>query len=157
MSAFLQAGAGIMSAIGSVKSGQAQELAAKTNAALQEKEGEIARGQSFSSAEQIWQKVQKTLGSQRASYGASGIDPNTATPLEVMAESARQGELARSATLFQGLAQQQSAQTQAAIDRFSGAQARKAGVLQAGTTLLTTGAKIAAQGNSASGAVPPMA
>jgi hypothetical protein len=150
MSGILQGGAGILSAIGSVKAGQAQEAAYKTNAELQQKEGEIARGQSFSSAEQLWQKVQKTLGAQRAAYGAAGIDPNTATPLEVMSETARQGELARHATLFQGLAQQQTADTQAAIDRFTGAQARKAGVIQAGTTLLTTGAKIANQGGGTS-------
>lgn len=147
MSGILQAGAGILSAAGSYQAGLAAEAAAKTNAELQKKEGEIARGASFSAAEQLWQKVQKTLGAQRAAYGAAGVDPNAATPLEVMAESARTGELARRSTLFQGLAQQQTAETQAAIERFQGKQARKAGIIQAGSTLLTTGAKIADTAN----------
>ena len=142
MGAIVQGAAGALSAFGSFKAGQAEEVAAKANAQLEQQQGEIARGQSFSSAEQLWQKVQQTLGAQRAAYGAAGIDPNTATPLEVMASSARAGELARHATLFQGLAQQQTAESQAAIDRFQGSQARKAGVIKAGTTLLTTAAKI---------------
>ena len=143
----LQGGASVLSAFGSFKAGQAQEAAYKANAQLERQQGEIAREQSFSSAEQLWQKVQQTLGAQRAAYGGAGIDPNTATPLEVMAASARQGELARRATLFQGLAQQQTAESQAAIERFQGSQARKAGVLQAGSTLLTGAAKIAQMGS----------
>ena len=143
MSGILQAGSAILSAGGSISGGQAQQNAYNLNAQLEEQQGEIARGQSFTSAEQIGQKVQQTLGAQRAAYGAAGIDIGTGSPLEVMADSARRGELARMATLFQGKATQEQAQSQAAIDRYSGKAAKKAGLIHAGTTLLTAGAKIA--------------
>lgn len=151
MSGILQAGSAILSAGGSISGGQAQQNAYNANAELEEKQGEIARGQSFSSAEQVWQKVQQTLGAQRAAYGAAGVDVGTGSPLEVMAESARRGQLARMATLFQGEAQQQTAQTQAALDRYAGKAAKKAGLIQAGSTLLTAGAKIADPGSGGGG------
>lgn len=149
MSGILQIGSALISAGGSVAAGQAQQNAYNANAKLEEQQGEIARNQSFSSAQQVWQKVQKTIGGQRAAYGAAGVDPNSGSPLEVMAETARNGELSRLATLYQGVTQQQTADTQAALDRYSGKAAKKAGMIQAGTTVLTAGAKLLDQGKGA--------
>lgn len=134
--------AGVLSAFGSARAGEAQQVGYNANARAEEQQGEVTRQASFNSADQIWSEVQRRLGSARAAYGAAGIDPNTGTPLLVMAESARRGELARQATLFQGRLNQEVANTQAAIDRFTGKAAKRAGYIQAGTTLLTTASGI---------------
>jgi hypothetical protein len=110
-----------MSAAGAIQAGQAQKKMAQYNARVAE---DTARYQ----AERQQDKVSRLMGAARVAVNKSGI-AMSGSPLDVLADSAMQSELDRQAILRQGSAQ-------AAMDRYQGSQAARAGYFGAGTALL---------------------
>jgi hypothetical protein len=110
-----------MSAAGAIQAGQAQKKMAQYNARVAE---DTARYQ----AERQQDKVNRLMGGARVAVNKSGI-AMSGSPLDVLADSAMQSELDHQAILRQGAAQ-------AAMDRFQGSQAARAGYFGAATALL---------------------
>lgn len=117
-----------MSAIGAIQAGQAQKKMANYNARIAE---DTARYQ----AERQQDKVSRLMGAARVAVNKSGI-AMSGSPLDVLADSAMQSELDHQAILRQGAAQ-------AAMDRYQGSQAARAGYFGAATALLSGAGKIA--------------
>lgn len=120
----------LLSAFGELYAGEAQANAHAANAEQQRIQGLQQRNISISKAQQQGQDILRQRGAVRAAYGAAGVTPG-GTPLEVMAEHATRGELSRQQLLWQGLAEQQSSNQQAAFYRAQGKAARTAGYISA--------------------------
>jgi len=112
-----------LSAFGQYRSGQAQEAAYKYNAAATEEKGKYEESQAR-------ERLKHLLGTQRALYGKAGVDITSGSPLLMMLETTREGEV-------EALNIRRGYQTEAGIQRYYGKQAREAGMIGAGSTFLT--------------------
>lgn len=117
-----------MSAAGAIQAGQAQKKMANYNARLAE---DTARYQ----AERQQDRVSRLMAGARVAINKSGITAS-GSPLDVLTDSAMQSELDHQAILRQGAAQ-------AAMDRYQGSQAARAGYFGAATALLSGASKAA--------------
>jgi hypothetical protein len=112
-----------VSAIESYQAGKAEAAAYRYNAAIAERKGiqeeAIAR-----------KRLKRLLGHQRALYAKAGVDLSEGSPLVVLADTAAEGEK-------EALNIRTGSKETANLYRFQASQAKKAGVLKAGATLLT--------------------
>lgn len=132
------------SVAGSIQQGKQQEKVAEYNAAVAE-QGAIAEEQKAAYEEEAHRKkVKSILSSQQAAYGATGVDME-GSPLLVMEDTAAQGELDALAIRYGGDVAAAQKRSQANLYRMQGKNARTAGYINAGTSLLTGAANI---GNS---------
>lgn len=154
MTAILQAAGTMFTASGQAQAGRQQQQAYDINAQQEEIQGAQQRNISITEAQQKERQATLRAGSIRAAYGAAGVDPNSGSPLAVMADQATQGELTKHLTLWQGMAQQQSADTQAGIDRLQGRAARAAGYSSAAGTLFSGFGQILAQSGQVGTGIP---
>lgn len=143
-----------MSAYGQYQQGQAQSQALKYNATVAENQAIAARQQAAYLADREREQTRRVLSRQRALYGTAGVDVGVGSPLMVMADSARQGELNAQAVLAGGAARAQGYQAQAQLDRYMAGQARSAGQIGAGVSLLSGLASAGTQYRSYSGGTP---
>lgn len=127
----------VLSAGGQVAAGNAQKAAYDANAQQEQIQGKQQRNIAIEQGQQKGRDALLRAGAITAAYGAAGVDPNSGSPLEVMSDQATQGELAKQLTLWQGQAQQQSADTQASIDTMQGKAAQQAGYTSALGTLFS--------------------
>ncbi len=111
----------VVSAVGQLQAGQAQKKMANYNARIAE---DTARYQ----AERQQDRVRRLMAGARVAINKSGVTAS-GSPLDVLANSAMQSELDHQAILRQGAAQ-------AAMDRYQGSQAARAGYFGAATALL---------------------
>lgn len=130
-----------VSAIGSIVGGQRQATADRYNADLASTEATIARQQSVAEATQVQQNARRQIGAAITAAGASGVDPNQGSPVNVVSDLAQQGELSRQLALYRGSLRGISLDSKAAMLRYNAGQAEDGGVLTAGTTFLTGYAK----------------
>ncbi len=114
-------------AVGQVQAGRAAAKAGEMNAAAIKEEADVRE-------EQQRFMDQRTMASARAMIGTSGVT-SAGSPLLVLAESARRAEM-------NALNIRRGGQLQAEEALYTGRQARKAGYIGAGGTLLTGGAKL---------------
>jgi hypothetical protein len=111
-----------ISAVGQIKSGNAAEGAAEFNANIALEDAAIKEKQQRYTD-------QRTLSSGRAIVGASGVQMS-GSPLDVMAESARQAEL-------DALIIRRGGQLEAESTRLAGKQQKQASRYSAASTILT--------------------
>jgi hypothetical protein len=116
---------------------------ANRNAEIAEQNAEAAKLAGTAREEQSRDEVRRVLARQRALVGASGVTTE-GSPLLVMMESARQGELDALRIRYtsevearSGQFQAQQYQSEATLQRLQGKQAQTAGYMSAGGTLLT--------------------
>ncbi|HLG87055.1 MAG TPA: hypothetical protein VKZ79_07650 [Alphaproteobacteria bacterium] len=143
------AAAGV-AAVGSIASGVAQSNAAKYNAEVEQQRAQEAEQQAEAQAAIDKQNTARKMGQAEAAYGASGVDPNSGSPLNVMSDLATQGELTRQLTLYQGKIGAIADLQQGALDKLQGQNALTSGIVGAGSTLLTAGARLATQSATSS-------
>lgn len=125
-----------VSAVGAVQQGKAAKASADYNAAVAHNQAIAARQKAEFDAERERERVQRLLGAQRAGFAKGGVEIE-GTPLLVMEDAAEQGELDVQAILYGGDIQSDNYQAEAGLRRMEGAQAKKAGMFGAGSTLLT--------------------
>ena len=128
---------GSMQAYGQYQAGQAAQDVANYNAKLAENEA-IAREQATrSETERIRSEKEKMTARQRAGYAKTGAVITEGTPLLAVAEEAGLMELDILQAQRTGMLQAGASRSQAVIDRWSGKQAARAGIIGAGSTLLS--------------------
>lgn len=137
-----QAASTYVTAKGQIAAGNAQAAAFDANATQQQQQGMQARNIAIGKAAQQGVENERRAGAIAAAYGAAGIDTSGGSPLEVMSDQATHGELNRQLLVWQGTAEQQSADTQADFYRAQGAAAKKAGYNSALGTLFSGITKI---------------
>lgn len=133
----MYAAAGI-AAVGAVKQGQAAQAAATFNAMAAEADASQARSDALAQSMQTQRENVLRLGSMRASAGAGG-GTMEGSVLDVLADTAAQGELQRQWVLYQGEARARGYRTTATLDRMQGKAAADAGLMRAGTELFSGG------------------
>ena len=134
---------------------QTQEKFQKYNAKVAENQAAGERMRARVAADQQREAHRRLIANQRATYGVSGVDVASGSPLLVIADSAKQAELDAQIILAGGEARGIGFETQAGLSRFQGRQAATAGYVNAGSTLLSGVASTAAPAMPATRAPRP--
>jgi hypothetical protein len=140
-----------VSVTAAIQQGQAAKSAADQNAKNQRT---AAISQENVGAQQAADKklqARKIAAAGVAQAGAGGIDPNTGTPLAIAGQTAAFGELDSLRIINNAQRTAWGYQAQANIDELQGNQARTAGNINAGSTLLGGVSNAAFGYNKASG------
>lgn len=122
--------------------GQAQQKAAKYNAKVAENQAIAARNAAAVREQQHREQVRRLHATQRAVSGASGVTEE-GSPLLVMADTLEQAELDAQRIRYGGEVSAAGFESQARLSRFQGQQAAQAGLIGAGSTLLSGAASAA--------------
>jgi regulator of protease activity HflC (stomatin/prohibitin superfamily) len=144
-----------MSAMGALGQGQtaaadarAQAAVMEYNARVQEQEARAIRAQAEYKAKRQAEEAARYASSLRAGMAASGVVTSEGTPLMIEAKQAAESELENLMIGYQGQVGANRALSQASLDRMQAdiykrkaSSASRAGLMGAGTTLLTGFAK----------------
>lgn len=144
---YLQAGAAVIGAIGSIQSGNAAKAAAESNARVMERNAAIARQQGAENARRQQREARIRAGEVRAQVGGSGVLLSSFG--DVLEDNARQEELDRLTILYNADLEATSLLQSAQIERSRGAQAQKAGMFGAAGSLLMGAANLPSGGGGA--------
>lgn len=82
-------------AVGSLIQGEGQAQASEYNATIARQNAEIARQQGAFAMEAQEREAKRAMGRSIAAYGASGVQVDSGSPLDVLADSARMAMLDR--------------------------------------------------------------
>ncbi len=130
------AGTGL-SAFGQYRAGQAQKGAYDYSAKVAEAEAGVARAGAAREEEVHRAKLQRMLGTQRALYGAAGIDITSGSPLLTMMSTAEEGEREAEFIKYGGEVSATEKLNEARANRYYGKQSSTAGKIGAGSTFFT--------------------
>lgn len=133
------------SVVGNVKAGNAAKNQGEFNAGIDEQNARNAISDATSNEQQQRLDDRRVIASNTAAIGASGIDVNSGSPLDVLAEQHRQGELNALNVRRQGALQAQADLNDAQAQRMAGANAQTASRYNAASSLLTGGVGIIKQ------------
>lgn len=129
-----------VSAVGAIQQGRAAEKAANYNAAIADRNAVVATQQAAAN-EAAQRKIdRRRMGAMRAGYGASGVTSDGSV-LDVLGDSIAEAELNALNIRYEGDLAAQGYGDSAASSRASGKDARTAGYMQAGSSLLLGGSK----------------
>ena len=143
LSTALQAiGLGV-SAVGTVAGGIQSQKVADYNAKVAENNAASARQDAAYEAGLQREQVRRAVGAQRAAGAASGLDITSGTPVAVLGDTAKAGEMDVLARLYAGESAAVDYQNDAARFRAEGKAAKTAGFINAGTSLLSGFGKMA--------------
>ena len=139
-----------VAAAGAVQQGAAAKQTANFNATVSRNNAVATEQAAAAEADRQNLQSRKLIASGVAAASASGIDPNSGSPLEVMADLAGQAKLDEELGRWQARERAKGYANQATIDTYTGREAARAGTINAGSSLL--------QGMSrAAGAMAPLA
>lgn len=116
---------------------QQREYAAE----VEERRADAAKQAASIAAENQEDQDRRLLAAQRARLGLAGVEGSIGSPLLAEMESAETAELNRRRILYAGDVQAQGYEAEAKGERFAAKATRRLGYLQAGTSLITGGAK----------------
>lgn len=128
------------SAISAISSGNAAKASGNYNAALYERNAQIAQQQAAVDEARQRRLATMRAGSNRAAVGASGIQVD-GSPLDILESNAAQEELDALMIRWNGQNAADSARASGALARAQGENAQRAGYMQAGSAILLGGAK----------------
>ena len=126
-----------LSAFGQYRAGQAQKSAYDYNARVAESEAGVAKEGAAREEEIHRLKLKRMLGTQRALYGAAGVDITSGSPLLTMMSTAEEGEREAEFIKYGGEVEATRALNEGKMQRFYGKQASKTGKIGAGSTFFT--------------------
>lgn len=129
-------GAG-MSAAGQNAAGKAESAAGRYNAKVSEMNAAAERDKAAAEAEDYRLANSRKLAASIAARGASGVAIGSGTPLQVTEDVVRQIELGASRIGHEGGVKANAYENQAKLDRAGAKNARSAGRIMAGATLLS--------------------
>ena len=132
----LSVGGGLLGAAGSLFGGNANAKAAEQAAQVAQLNAKTTLNYAEGSADQIQQRVDRTIGAARANYGGANLNVSVGSPLAVQAMSATQGNTDKQLTIARGLNQASGQNFAAGQDYQKAGQDQIAGILGAGTALL---------------------
>lgn len=129
---------GVMKGKAEKEAGEEAQRVANQNAMIAEAQAEQARQIGGIEEQRALQNVRRTIGSQRAAFGAMNVEASSGSALDVQLETAKMG--AADATIARANAMREAwgFEVEAQQQRESGRFARRAGVNAQRATLLTT-------------------
>ena len=125
------------SAYATYQSGQQQAKGFRYQAQQQENQAQAARNAAAVQEAQSRERNKRIMALARARAGASGVVSTEGSPLLVMLENARQAELEAQLIRYGGEIQAGFLEGESRLSTFRGRNARRAGNIGAGTTLLS--------------------
>lgn len=123
--------------VGSVASGVSANNVAQYNAKVAENNAKAERERAAYEAGITRDRVRQVVGAQRAAGAASGLDITSGTPVAVLGDSAKAGELDVLSRLYSGESAAIAYQNDAERMRAEGRAQQTAGFINAGTSLLS--------------------
>lgn len=120
-----------MSVGSSLLGGMQARDAAKYNAAVASQNAVLARQQGAVAGEQLQRDQQLKLGSMIAQYGASGVQTDTGSPMEILASSVRQMAFDRATLKYNYELKALGLDAEAGAQSARGANAMTSGILNA--------------------------
>jgi uncharacterized cupredoxin-like copper-binding protein len=126
----------VLSAASQVDAGKTAETVAKINAANATEEAKAKNEAAKAETYKLSRQANQTAGEQRAAYGATGFNIE-GSPLEVMANTAREYERDMLYTGYAGAVGANQKMNEANLLEWQGKQQKKTSMWGAGTTLLT--------------------
>lgn len=127
----------LISAAGTYASAQSQHDAANYNAAIAKNNATSAAQQGEFDAQQIRDKNRRTIESQRNSFAANGIVPDSGSAADVRADSSQQGEMNALMAIYTGRTSANAYDAQARLQSMNASNAMTAGYIGVGGTLLS--------------------
>lgn len=143
----LQALGVVASAGASVAGGISANNVAQHNAKIAENNATAARQQAAYEADIQRGRQRQIIGAQRAAGAASGLDITQGTPVAVLGDTAKAGEMDILARLYSGESAASAYENDAQNFRAGGKAQRTAGFINAGTSLLSGFGKMAVARN----------
>mgnify|MGYP000013338213 CR=1 FL=1 len=119
----------IFKAIGSYNEGEATAQSAEYNSAVARQNAEIAGQQSEAASQAQQRDAARKIGASIAAYGASGVQTDSGSPLDVLADSARMATLDNLTLKYNYALKARGFQSQASLGDAKAANARTAAVL----------------------------
>jgi len=132
------------SVYGSYKEGQDAAEASRYNASIARESAGMTEQAGALDAQRQRKQVSRVISAQKAQAGASGIEL-TGSPLDVMIESATEGELDAQIIEYNTKVRARGFMSQASYDDQLATTQERAGLFKAGTTLLTSATQIGSQ------------
>jgi multidrug efflux pump subunit AcrA (membrane-fusion protein) len=126
-----------LSAVGAIAGGISQSNAQKAQAEAAERQAQEARAASQREAIQRSKEARLVLSRQQALASASGGGATDTTVLDLMGKAASQGAYNTASAIYEGEAQGRGLEDQAGIYRMQARQAKLAGFINAGSTILS--------------------
>lgn len=125
------------SAFGSILGGEGQAGAAEFNAAVARQNAAVAQQQGQAAIEAQQRDYARKMGSMVASYGASGVEVDSGSPLEAVADSARMATLDSLTLKYNADLRAAGYQNTAMMEDMKAKTARTSAMLNAGSNLMT--------------------
>lgn len=126
-----------VSAAGSIAAGIQSQKVANYNAEVAQNNATAERQRASYEADITRGRVRQVIGAQRAAGAASGLDVRSGTPIAVLGDTAKSGELDVLARLYQGESAAVAYENDARRMRAEGKAAKIGGFINAGTSLLS--------------------
>ena len=126
-----------VSAFGKVQAGNQQATADAFNQGVARQNAQIAGEEANSQAAIDKVASERTQGNVVASYGASGVDPNRGSPLDVLFDQAATGKLNQNLDIYKGQVAAAGSTDQANLYGYQAQTARQAGTTGAIGTVLS--------------------
>jgi hypothetical protein len=140
-----------VSAVGAIRSAQAQQSSANYNAKIAEQNAATARMQGEAAAQAQSRDASRRQGSAIALYGAAGVDAATGSPSDVLADSTREATLDNLTTKYNYNLRALGYMDQSQLDTAQGKNAMSAGWMNATSSILAGAGKFAEQGGDTYG------
>lgn len=125
-----------VSAIGAIQSGNAQAAAATYNARVQEQNAKVAQDQAASVASQKIRENRQRMAAGRGAVMQNGFEL-TGTPLDILDQADVQGNLDYLTAIYDGKVAATGYQNNATLYKMEAKNARRAGMIGAGTAMLS--------------------
>lgn len=126
---------------GSLFGGASKSSAYKYNAAVARQNAEIARQQGIAAVEAQQRDAARRIGAATAAYGASGVQMDVGSPVDVLVDSARNAELDRLTVQYNYALRALGYQQQEKLDLFGAKAARTSSLFDAFGAVATYGAR----------------
>lgn len=123
--------AGGMKAFGSVLQGEMSAQADEYNAAVANQNALITQQQGTAAVQALQRDQARKIGSMVAAYGASGVQSDSGSPMDVLADSVRMATLDQATLQYNYQLKALGYSQQAALDGYKASADRTSGVLNA--------------------------
>lgn len=130
-------GTAAVGAASALSAGNQQSAMHKYNAAVQNNNALSAERAGAAEADRMDRQHRQQIASGVAAAGASGVDPNSGSPLEVVADLAGQAKLDEELVRWQARERARGFAAQAATDTMQARMAKTAGYMNAGSSILS--------------------
>lgn len=150
----LATGVGV-SALGSVVQGEGQAQASEYNAAIARQNALITQQQGDAAVQAQQRDSARQIGRMKAAYGASGVQLDSGSPLDVLAESASMAALDSLTLKYNYALKAAGLQSQASLEDKQASTSRTSAILGAGSSVLKGyGMYTALSGSAIPGVLP---